>query len=37
MRLCGEKIKVRNKKREDHQSRPEPKTLLQPIQLLIQT
>ena len=32
-----EKIKVRNKKREDHQIQPEPKTLLQLFQPPIQT
>jgi len=31
MRLWEEKIKVRNKGRENHQIRPEHKTLLQPI------
>jgi hypothetical protein len=37
MGLRGEKIKVRNREREDHQSWPKPKTLLQPIQPPIQT
>ena len=37
MRLWGEKIKVRNKRSEDHQIWSEPKTSLQPIQQLIQT
>jgi len=37
MGAWGEKIKVRKKGREDHQSRPKPKTLLQPIQPTIQT
>jgi hypothetical protein len=32
-----EKIKVRNKKREDHKIQPEPKTLLQLFQPPIQT
>jgi hypothetical protein len=32
-----EKIKARNKGREDHQSHPKPKTLLQSIQPPIQT
>ena len=31
MRLWGEKIKIRNKGREDHHIWPEPKTPLQPI------
>jgi len=37
MRRWGEKIKVRNKGREDHQIQPEPKTPLQPIRPPIQT
>jgi hypothetical protein len=35
--VMGEKIKVGNKGREDHQIRPEPKTSLQPIWPPIQT
>jgi hypothetical protein len=31
IRLQEEKIKVRNRGREDHMILPEPKTLLQPI------
>jgi len=37
MRLWGEKIKVRNKGREDHQIQPQPKTPRQPIRPPIQT